>query len=294
MTTQALEKRANPAVIERVVIEGDLAILSAQERLTYYQKVCESLGINPLTKPFSYIKLNGRLVLYALRDATDQIRKLHHVSVHIMSREIVNEVYIVTAKASLPDGRSDESIGAVPIAHLNGDNMANAIMKAETKAKRRVTLSIIGLGWLDETETSTIANTEAVKVNLATGEIEEMEQRRANPQTSPSAGHARAIEVKPIAVTPFIVGQVETTDTPKSPIHLINRALRPPFKYKIKAEVLAALGVNDESEITDVAAAWITLQELHRSKDRNKANVLVGTPVTPALTAESRLIPERS
>jgi hypothetical protein len=30
--------------------------------------------------------------------------------------------------------------------------LANALMRAETKAKRRVTLSIAGLGWLDETE----------------------------------------------------------------------------------------------------------------------------------------------
>ena len=34
--------------------------------------------------------------------------------------------------------------------------LANAIMKAETKAKRRVTLSICGLGMLDETELETI------------------------------------------------------------------------------------------------------------------------------------------
>jgi hypothetical protein len=39
---------------------------------------------------------------------------------------------------------------------LKGDALANALMKAETKAKRRVTLSIAGLGWLDETELETI------------------------------------------------------------------------------------------------------------------------------------------
>jgi hypothetical protein len=34
--------------------------------------------------------------------------------------------------------------------------MANALMKAETKAKRRVTLSICGLGMLDESEVESI------------------------------------------------------------------------------------------------------------------------------------------
>jgi len=58
----------------------------------------------------------------------------------------------VTAQATLPNGRSDESTGAVPIARLQGENLANALMKAETKAKRRVTLSICGLSVLDESE----------------------------------------------------------------------------------------------------------------------------------------------
>jgi hypothetical protein len=50
-------------------------------------------------------------------------------------------------------------------------------MKAETKAKRRVTLSLSGLGYLDETEISDIpANaTEEVAVNHETGEIEDVE-----------------------------------------------------------------------------------------------------------------------
>ena len=39
---------------------------------------------------------------------------------------------------------------------LKGDALANALMKCETKAKRRVTLSIAGLGWLDEIELATI------------------------------------------------------------------------------------------------------------------------------------------
>jgi len=50
-------------------------------------------------------------------------------------------------------------------------------MKAETKAKRRVTLSLAGLGWLDETEISDIPDhaTEQVKVDHETGEIQNAE-----------------------------------------------------------------------------------------------------------------------
>lgn len=143
-------------IVESVVIQGDLSKLSPDQRVSYYRAVCDSLGLNPLTRPFDYITLNGKLTLYAKRDATDQLRKRHAISVTIVSRERVDDVYIVTARAVAPDGRADESTGAVSIAALKGDALANAYMKAETKAKRRVTLSIVGLGWLDETEIETV------------------------------------------------------------------------------------------------------------------------------------------
>jgi hypothetical protein len=139
-------------IIERVLIHGDLAQLTTEQRTEYYKRVCESIGVNPLTKPFAYIKLNGKLVLYALRDCTDQLRKVHHVSVVETAEAELNGVYIVTTKVAMPDGRTDMARGAVNIAGLKGENLANALMKTETKAKRRATLSICGLGLLDETE----------------------------------------------------------------------------------------------------------------------------------------------
>ena len=143
-------------IMESVIVRGDLALLQPEERARYYSTVCQSVGLNPLTKPFEYITLNGKLTLYARKDATDQLRSLRGVSVAIVSRERVDDVYVVTARATMPDGRVDESIGAVWLGKITGEALANALMKAETKAKRRVTLSICGLGMLDETEVETI------------------------------------------------------------------------------------------------------------------------------------------
>jgi hypothetical protein len=148
----ALAQQIDPALIERVIIHGDLRQLTPHQKVSYYNAVCNSVGLNPLTQPFQYLVLSGREVLYARREATDQLRHLHNVSVEIMAREVTEDCYIVTARATLPEGRTDESIGAVPIASLKGEFRANAMMKAETKAKRRVTLAICGLGMLDETE----------------------------------------------------------------------------------------------------------------------------------------------
>jgi len=144
------------SAIESALIQGDLSKLSTNERLSYFKSVCESLGLNHLTRPFEFITLNGKLTLYAKRDATDQLRKVHGVSITITARERIDDLYVVTAKARDKSGREDESTGAVNIAGLKGDNLANAFLKSETKAKRRVTLSICGLGMLDETEVSDI------------------------------------------------------------------------------------------------------------------------------------------
>ena len=53
------------------------------------------------------------------------------------------------------DRYTDED-GAVTIDGLKGDALANAIMKAATKAKRRAVLALLGLNMLDESELETI------------------------------------------------------------------------------------------------------------------------------------------
>lgn len=146
----------SPEAIEALLIQGNLAALNPEQRVAYYKRVCESVGLNPLTQPLEYVTLSGKLRLYAKRDATDQLRKIHRVAVIIVDRRTENDVHTVTARATTPDGRTDESTGSVPVAGLKGEALANALMKAETKAKRRVTLSICGLGMLDETELETV------------------------------------------------------------------------------------------------------------------------------------------
>lgn len=157
MSTEiATNGQPQAAAVEQVLLLGDLARLTADQRVSYYSRVCESLALNPLTRPFEFLTLSGKTVLYARRDCTEQLRRRDRVSIAIVGREIVEGVYIVTARATMPDGRADESIGAVSIEGLKGEPRANAIMRGETKAKRRVTLSICGLGMMDESEVDSV------------------------------------------------------------------------------------------------------------------------------------------
>jgi hypothetical protein len=146
--------------MELVLGKGNLTQLTSPQRVEYLAKVCSGLGLNPLTRPIQFMELGGKTVMYATRDCTDQLRRIHGVSLEIVSRERADDLYIVTVRATLGD-RRDEATAAVPIMNLKGENLANAIMKAESKAKRRVTLSICGLGLLDESEVESVQNAQA-------------------------------------------------------------------------------------------------------------------------------------
>lgn len=163
------------SVMERVVTAGDLSKVSPDDRVKYYFIVCKSVGLNPYTKPFDLIEMNKKLVLYATKTATDQLRKANNVSISGLTRVIDGDIYTVIAKASMPDGRTDESTGVVAVGNLLGDALANACMKAETKAKRRVTLSIVGLGWMDESEVDSIPGAQRHTIDLPKEDLSPIE-----------------------------------------------------------------------------------------------------------------------
>lgn len=142
--------------LEHVLGSGDLSKLTTQQRVEYYARTCQTLGLNPLTRPFRFLALNGQIQLYATRDCTDQLRKVNGINLQIVDKRADGDLFIVTVRARTKDGREDEDVGAVTLGQLRGDSRANAIMKAMTKAKRRVTLSICGLGISDESELETI------------------------------------------------------------------------------------------------------------------------------------------
>ncbi|MBZ7974619.1 hypothetical protein [Campylobacter molothri] len=163
VTKEQLGINFNP--YELALVKGDLSKLNDVERTAYVKNLCDSLGLNMLTKPFEYIVLNEKLTLYANKSATDQLRQIRKVSITKTEVNQVGDIYMVTAYAATPDGRTDCDTGALNIKNLGGDNLANAIMKAITKAKRRVTLSICGLGMLDESELETIKEKQFLNPN---------------------------------------------------------------------------------------------------------------------------------
>ncbi len=187
----ALVPAIDPRAIEDALAMGDLSKMSAEQRVAYYLGTCASVGLNPYTKPFDAIKGDDDSVhLYPNKSATEQLRRIYSVSLRTLSRERVDGLYLVTVLATLPNGRQEEAVGAVPIESpigdwrtsqngkryfqaatnkegrklyepLRGVELANALKKAETQAKRRATLGICGLGFLDAPD-----HGEAIEVSL--------------------------------------------------------------------------------------------------------------------------------
>ncbi len=163
-------------VMAEYVRDGDLSQMPEEVRYNYYLALCKTTGLNPATRPFRFIELynpklrRNALTLYMTRDGAEQLRALHGVDVVDVEQSVIDlgatRLIRVQVAVQTPDGRRDCAVGLVPLAGLRrkkggvleqfdltddktaAEELANAIMKAETKAKRRATLSICGLGWL--------------------------------------------------------------------------------------------------------------------------------------------------
>ena len=199
-------------LFQKLVIAGDLSTLSEPQRVEYYKLVCEQVGLNPYHKPFDLLKLSGKLTLYANKGATSQLTALHNLRVTIVSKEIIGDQYVVTARCEHPSGATSEDIGAVPIKGLSGDAAANAIKKALTQAKRRAIMSACGFGMLDETEVTQVPGAQTVAVELpAVVELSDEEKDAVTTWCDQIAGCVNAEELTAIvkALQPVTVESVK-------------------------------------------------------------------------------------
>jgi hypothetical protein len=163
-----------PERIENALINGNLASLAPEERIQLYMQTCKSLKLNPLTKPFGYILVQGwgedgeKLILYATRNCTDQLRSIYGASDVPGSLKRSETATELTAEIAVVgrNGRVSTDVGVIPLKQfsrkrgeytLSGRDLANAKMHVVTKARRRATLALYGLGGIvDEAELDTM------------------------------------------------------------------------------------------------------------------------------------------
>ena len=236
--------------LEALVIGGDCSRLTSAQKIAYYQARCEAAGLDWRSQPLAYLRLSGKEVLYALKGATDQLSAVHGVRAEVISQTTEDGIRVVLVRASTRDGRQTDEIGCVPVDGLKGEALANALMKAMTKAKRRAVLAICGLGMLDETEVSSIPNASPVPLAVAPSTaqppaptrqslpvhvIEHLDLEFPNPDTFSAtatrppavvapvdAGHPPRIDrASPPAIAPIVAETVGASD----PITTAQRAM---------------------------------------------------------------------
>lgn len=227
-------KHMDEQVLSKLVLNGDLAPLNPQQKVDYYIYRARASGLDPATKPFDVLKLNGKEVLYATKECSSQLSSLHKLSATVVSDGVVGDIYRVVARATSPDGRCTDDLGCVTIKGLSGDSLCNAMMKATTKAKRRAILTHCGLGMLDESEIETIPKERAP----------ERVKRAPVSKEKPAATAERASETAP---APNAAG--EGSPEPSSPSDPIDSDMKSTFAKILRVHKKEGVRANKQPYI---------------------------------------------
>ena len=183
MSEMPAKYEVDPAVVEQL-IRGDVSSVPREALLRYIFTFCERVGISPLAVPFSLMKTQRGMQLVANRNFYDAV-----ASKYAVSRECVGEgffegtdLYFTRYRASTPDGRVTEDMALVDTTGLNGNDLANAIMKAHTKGRNRVTRAHLGFPFPDETEAETVPGASVVSIEEVPNGNGEPEPAKASDQ----------------------------------------------------------------------------------------------------------------
>ena len=207
--------------IERVLILGDLKDLTPEQRIEYARAMAKSLGLNIITRPFDYILFREydegpeRLELYLNARGAAQLRKIHRIGIipGSLKREIHDEHCMVGVDVKDGWGTTDSATGSLSLykfkkvggarekVPLVGREWDNAIMKCETKAKRRATLSICGLAMLDDSQLDTMQVIGGVTPEGRIFKYPELEENVGEPTGSHEAAQAVAAKQLEAAAT---------------------------------------------------------------------------------------------
>lgn len=169
----AQQNQANADVVA-LVTKGDLSKLTSEELVRVYIARCDALGLDVRATPFEVISFKGKTTLYPKKECAEQLRRINGISEKIVSETFENDILTVRIRGTDREGREDEEIAALFIGGLRGQELADARMKVVTKAKRRLTLSMCGLGSMAEVDEDDPRILRRRELDLETGEIIEV------------------------------------------------------------------------------------------------------------------------
>lgn len=143
------------AAVQQYIIKQDISALSKPMQVAFYVAECKRLRVDPASHPIDLLKdKEGRLKPYYNSECATQMENDRNVSCTPVNQGFLTDeddrFYFAEVKATGPDGRSKTRKGIISVKGLKGQEKANAMMKAETKANRRATLALLGMSTADE------------------------------------------------------------------------------------------------------------------------------------------------
>ena len=132
--------------------------LASQGIIKYLCDASVYFGLDPLLNALDVIWMNDengrgrKLVVYARKGTTDILRGIHGIEVTSLVQFDSAKYVSFTATGKNNKGRQEIAVGAHSIEGLGGERLAYAVMTAQTRALRRLTLQFVGGGLLDESE----------------------------------------------------------------------------------------------------------------------------------------------
>ncbi len=171
---------------------GDVLHFKEEDKLKIMHMICNKLGVDPITRPVELLKLPAtnktpeREIWYLSSTGCEMIAAKWKMSFKIKDRGVDKEEGIAycVMEATIPEtNRVDEATAFVECAIKDmkgeiklffGTQMANARMKCETKARRRLIKRLAGLDYIDEDDVKDLEKerkSEALKSLMETTDI---------------------------------------------------------------------------------------------------------------------------
>jgi hypothetical protein len=152
--TRADPEQARSAV-EHVLATGDYSQLTNAQRAAIVLETCARYGVDPLFRPFDWIEFYDpetklkKLTLYPKATLTDLLSRSHRIRIRTVEEKMVGSLFKVVLEGTMPDGRTETNVAYLDMADrdghpLRGQRYGNALMKARTKAKRRLVFGMLG------------------------------------------------------------------------------------------------------------------------------------------------------
>jgi len=252
----------------------NLETLSEEQRTKYLFEASEYFGLpgslNALDLIWMHDEKTGmkKLAAYARKGTTDILRGIHGIEITALNPANGDGYVSFIAVGKDKTGRQEMAVGACDLSGLKGDKVAYAVMTAQTRAMRRLTLQFVGGGLLDESE--------------------------VNPQTSNVATSAASLATlsgppvvvpKPPTVTPNVApGKVDeklatvVIPTPAGPVSI-------PAAHKLEPSPVPAEIEKFLGQKAQIDAAW--KQQADKQPDTKPA-AATATPAEPTTSVDTK------